>query len=62
MENHGFSFIRDSRNEEGKGFSDFVDGGFKRFSGFKWSFGSVGDWSVSGDSSKYGGWFLIQSV
>ena len=48
MEKHGFGFIGDILNEEGKGFSDVWGNGFQHFSGFNWSVVSIRDWSVSG--------------
>ena len=41
LEEYSFWFIVYRNNEEGRGFSDVGDDGFKRFSGVNWSVGSV---------------------
>ena len=62
MKEHGFGFIVDSYNKKRKGFSEFVDDNFKRFSGINWSVSSIGDWSVSGNRNKCVCWLFSQRV
>ena len=62
LKKHSFRFMGDRFKEKSEGFIDVKDNGFKCFSGFNWSVGSIMYWGVVGYINKYGCWFLIQWV
>ena len=60
LNNHGFGFMVDERNEIKKGVSVVGDSCFKLFNWFNWRVCSVRYWNVVGERNKDGCWVFIQ--